>query len=125
MLSYDPDPDPDPARRRKKRARRRRNPARRIVRRARGLRFRTRAWPYVAGIGMARVFEKICDVVGLTGLGSAIAKPVGAYVGGKWKGLATEMIYELVDERTDDVWGMVGLKIPTLTLGKTQPAGGV
>jgi len=125
MLSYDPDPDPDPARRRRKARRKRRMTPRRIVRRARGLRFRTRAWPYVAGIGMARVFEKICDVVGLTGLGSAVAKPIGAYVGGKWKGLASELVYEIVDERTDDVWGMVGLKIPTLTLGKSQVGGGV
>jgi hypothetical protein len=123
-LSY----DPDPARRRKKRARRRRYPrARRVIARARGLRFRTRAFPYVAGIGMARVFEKVCDVVGLTGLASAVAKPLGAYLGGKWKGLASEVIYELVDERTDDVFGFVGLKIPTLSLslGKTQAGGGV
>lgn len=113
-MSYDPDP-----RRRRRRARRRRydpSPARRYYPRLRrfvrrgGLRFRTRAFPYVAGIGMARVLEKFCDLIGVTGLGSAIAKPIGAYLGGKWKGLASEMVYELVDERTDDVFGLIGVK---------------
>lgn len=119
----------DPARRKRRRTRRTRrrrydpDPARRIRVRRAGLRFRTRAWPFLAGIGMARVLEKVCDFAGLTGLGSAIAKPLGGYLGGKWKGLASEVIYELVDERSDDVWGYLGVK--GLGMGRETVGGGV
>ncbi|MEM2695974.1 MAG: hypothetical protein QXU09_03460 [Thermoproteota archaeon] len=121
--------DPDPAKRRKKKAKRKArrydpDPARRLRIRRGGMRFRTRAWPFLAGIGMARVFEKVCDLVGLTGLASAIAKPIGAYVGGKWKGLGSEIVYELVDERTDDVFGLLGVKAPALG-PQIQAGGGV
>jgi hypothetical protein len=122
--------DPDPARRRRRRyrvpklrrARRRRyDPAPRIRRRSfarlGGLK------PFLAGLGGARIGEKVMDFVGLQSF-NPIVKPVSAYFGGRWKGILAELIYELVDERSDDVWGFLGIKGPIITmptLGTAKP----
>jgi hypothetical protein len=122
--------DPDPARRRRRRyrvprlrraSRRRRYdpaPIRRRVRRGLG-----GLKPFLAGLGGARVGEKVMDFVGLQSF-NPVVKPVSAYLGGKWKGLLAELVYELVDERTDDVWGWIGIKGPIITmptLGTSKP----
>jgi len=119
-LSYDPDPEPA---RRKRRKARRKSPIKRL-RRIRGAKLILRARPYLSGIGGARIGEKIMDILGLNAL-NPIVKPISAWFGGKWKGLASELLYEIVDERTDDIFGVFGLKIPTLggLFGQAQGGG--
>lgn len=69
--------------------------------------------PILTGIGAARVAEKASDMIGLSGV-NLIIKPGAAYLGGKWKGLVGELVYELLDERNDDIWSLLGIKFPGL-----------